>query len=282
MNACLSDFRVVNPTLRTFSAAEARIAQSSIRFNNLSAAELGYPESVRLLISSEGTTLAIQACDKDDPCAVPFMSGRTAEDLKGQKKWTTVSNRMLMHIIRTKLGWDSGKTPRRFYGVPWPEQYAILFDLTRAAPPRTRTPNLSVEDMLRTYELAASGTLMPVGDNTWAKTNKFASVPPSRVIEARTAWQFRRLTGEQLAEKIGIAVDSLRHIENGVRSPSFQLIERISDILDVSLDYLAGKTDSPLEHRVRKELENSGLTKEQEDAIVELALNSIPIIKKHI
>ena len=83
-------------------------------------------------------------------------------------------------------------------------------------------------------------------------------------------------------EKIGIAVDSLRHIENGVRSPSFQLIERISDILDVSLDYLAGKTDSPLEHRVRKELENSGLTKEQEDAIVELALNSIPIIKKHI
>ena len=61
----------------------------------------------------------------------------------------------------------------------------------------------------------------------------------------RTARQFRRLTGEQLAEKIGIAVDSLRHIENGVRSPSFQLIE-------------------------------------QEDAIVELALNSIPIIKKHI
>ena len=113
------------------------------------------------------------------------MSGRTAEDLKGQKKWTTVSNRMLMHIIRTKLGWDSGKTPRRFYGVPWPEQYAILFDLTRAAPPRTRTPNLSVEDMLRTYELAASGTLMAVGDNTWAKTNKFASVPPSRVIEAQ-------------------------------------------------------------------------------------------------
>ena len=56
MNACLSDFRVVNPTLRTFSAAEARIAQSSIRFNNLSAAELGYPENVRLLISSEAVS----------------------------------------------------------------------------------------------------------------------------------------------------------------------------------------------------------------------------------
>ena len=89
-NACLSDFRIVNPTLRTFSAAEARIAQ-----------------------------------------------------------------------------------------------YAILFDLTRVAPPRTRTPNLSAEDMLRTYELAASGSLMPVGDNTWSKKSAFASVPPSKVIEAQ-------------------------------------------------------------------------------------------------
>ena len=80
MNANLYDFRVVNPTLRTFSAAEARIAHSSIRFNNLSAAELGYPEMVRLLISSDATTLAIQACDKGDSCAVPFMAGRTAED----------------------------------------------------------------------------------------------------------------------------------------------------------------------------------------------------------
>ena len=63
--------------------------------------------------------------------------------------------------------------------------YAILFDPTRVAPPRTRTPNLSAEDMLRTYELAASGSLMPVGDNTWSKKSAFASVPPSKVIEAQ-------------------------------------------------------------------------------------------------
>ena len=89
----------------------------------------------------------------------------------------------------------------------------------------------------------------------------------------QTARQFRRLTGEQLAEELNISVDSLRHIEHGVRRPSFQLIERISDTLDVSLDYLAGKTESPLEHRLRKELESSGLTKEQEDAVVELAMH---------
>lgn len=109
MNANLYDFRVVNPTLRTFSAAEARIAHSSIRFNNLSAAELGYPEMVRLLISSDATTLAIQACDKEDSCAVPFMAGRSAEDLKGQKKWTTVTN-----VIKLRFWPNTKKYPPRF------------------------------------------------------------------------------------------------------------------------------------------------------------------------
>ena len=96
----------------------------------------------------------------------------------------------------------------------------------------------------------------------------------------RTARQFRRLTGEQLAEKLGISVTSLRHIENGIRRPSYQLLDEMSDILDVSMDYLAGKTEAPLERRIRKELEGSGLTQAQEDAVVEIALNSVPIIKR--
>ena len=119
-----------------------------------------------------------------DKCAVPFMAGRTADDLKGQKKWTTVSNRMLTHIIRSKLGWETAKTPRRFYGVPWPEQGAIIFDLTKIAPPRPRTPNLSAEDMLRAYELAESGSLLPVMAPAWSR-QPFASVPPSEVIETQ-------------------------------------------------------------------------------------------------
>ena len=140
---------------------------------------------VRLLISSDATTLTIQACDKEDSCSVLFMAGRTAEDLKGQKKWTTVTNRMLLHIIRTKLGWETVKTPRRFYGVPWPEQCAIIFDLTKIAPPRTRTPNLSAEDMLRAYELAEEGSLLPVSTSWPSNRVPFASAPPSSVIEAQ-------------------------------------------------------------------------------------------------
>ena len=91
----------------------------------------------------------------------------------------------------------------------------------------------------------------------------------------RTARQFRKLTAEQLSEQLGIATESLRHIENGTRRPSYALLDNISDILDVSLE-----TELPLERRVRRELENMGLTKAQEDACVEIALNAIPVIKR--
>ena len=65
MNACLSDFRVVNPTLRTFSAAEARIAQSSIRFNKLRAAQQPNPEKQRHQIRTEHTTHTKHTTQKD-------------------------------------------------------------------------------------------------------------------------------------------------------------------------------------------------------------------------
>ncbi len=61
---------------------------------------------------------------------------------------------------------------------------AIIFDLTKIAPPRTRTPNLSAEDMLRAYELAESGSLLPVMAPAWSR-QPFASVPPSEVIETQ-------------------------------------------------------------------------------------------------
>ena len=61
----------------------------------------------------------------------------------------------------------------------------------------------------------------------------------------RTARQFRKLTAEQLSEQLGIATESLRHIENGTRRPSYALLDNISDILDVSLDYLVGMRLGP-------------------------------------
>ena len=158
----LSDYRIVNPLTSNFSASEARASWTSIRFNNLSAAELGYPEYVRLLISQDGNTLAIQGCASDDPCAVPFMHGRPPEEIREKKKWLSICNRMLLRIIREKQHWGDEKVQRRFYGIPWNDQGAILFDLTRIVPYRSHTPNYTPDEMLQTYSLAAQTSFVPV------------------------------------------------------------------------------------------------------------------------
>lgn len=181
MNVTLSDFRVVNPVQGTFSAAEARIAKTCIRFNNLTAAELGYPDYVKLMLSHDGSVLAIQPCHESDPCAVPFMGGRSPEDLTGQKKWTRINNRMLGYIIRSKMNWTDDKGVRRFYGSPWTNQGALLFDLSRPAGPRQRTPTLTADEMLSTYALAAQ-SFVPVQYSN--PMQHYSPVPPSEVIEA--------------------------------------------------------------------------------------------------
>ena len=56
-----------------------------------------------------------------------------------------------------------------------------------------------------------------------------------RIREAR---QCRGWTADVLAEKVGLATESLRHIENASSKPSLQTLFRIATELDVSLDYI--------------------------------------------
>lgn len=51
--------------------------------------------------------------------------------------------------------------------------------------------------------------------------------------------KFRRnkdLTQEQLAELVGISVDFVSLIERGLSSPSFATIQRMSEVLEVSVE----------------------------------------------
>jgi transcriptional regulator with XRE-family HTH domain len=45
----------------------------------------------------------------------------------------------------------------------------------------------------------------------------------------------RKLTQEEFAELVGISVDFLSLIERGVNSPSFEVLERMADRLDVEV-----------------------------------------------
>ena len=45
----------------------------------------------------------------------------------------------------------------------------------------------------------------------------------------------RKLTQEEFAELVGISVDFLSLIERGVNSPSFEVLERMADRLDLQV-----------------------------------------------
>jgi transcriptional regulator with XRE-family HTH domain len=61
-----------------------------------------------------------------------------------------------------------------------------------------------------------------------------------RIVEAR---EKRGLTQAQLAGKAGITPAAISQIENGLRVPTIPVLHKIAAVLEVSLDYLTGKTD---------------------------------------
>jgi transcriptional regulator with XRE-family HTH domain len=72
------------------------------------------------------------------------------------------------------------------------------------------------------------------------------SVFPQRLKSAREG--LRKLTQEKLAERAGMPTSAISHFERaeGGRKPSFENLRRLAKALDVSIDYLVGRTDDPV------------------------------------
>ena len=98
----------------------------------------------------------------------------------------------------------------------------------------------------------------------------------------RSARKLRGMKADTLAEKIGMATESLGHIECGAKKTSLQTLYNISEVLDVSLDYLVGRTVSPTESLLKTYADENSLTQEQEKILLDLARSMIPIIKDNI
>ena len=61
---------------------------------------------------------------------------------------------------------------------------------------------------------------------------------------------YRGLTQQKMADLLNVALRSYQCYEGGSRSPSYDLLIQIGDILDVSIDYLLGRDDFLKSHGV--------------------------------
>lgn len=64
--------------------------------------------------------------------------------------------------------------------------------------------------------------------------------------------EFRKsinLTQKQMAERLNITERAYQYYESGQREPNLDTLFDISNIFDISTDYLLGKTNNPNSHK---------------------------------
>ena len=61
----------------------------------------------------------------------------------------------------------------------------------------------------------------------------------------KAARELRRLSQAQLATNAGLPPSSVSHFEAGARKPSFDNLKRLATALDVTTDYLLGRSETP-------------------------------------
>ncbi|MFD0868811.1 helix-turn-helix domain-containing protein [Paenibacillus residui] len=77
---------------------------------------------------------------------------------------------------------------------------------------------------------------------------------PERLIEWRKK---KKLTQEQLAIKVNTTKGTISNYENGHSTPPHETLVSIANILDVSTDFLLGRTNQPSEDTSKEEEEES-------------------------
>jgi transcriptional regulator with XRE-family HTH domain len=61
----------------------------------------------------------------------------------------------------------------------------------------------------------------------------------------KSARDFRQFSQTDLAVKAGLPPSSVSHFESGARKPSFDNLKKLATALNVTTDYLLGRSDTP-------------------------------------
>lgn len=68
-----------------------------------------------------------------------------------------------------------------------------------------------------------------------------------RLSELRKA---KKLSQEELAKKVGVHTNVMGRYERGEAKPSIEIAVKLADVLEVSLDFLVGKSDLLLDPQI--------------------------------
>ena len=59
-----------------------------------------------------------------------------------------------------------------------------------------------------------------------------------------------KISQKQLGEYLSVTSQAITMMERGKRTPSFEILCKLADYFDVSLDYLTGRSDNPNSHKL--------------------------------
>ena len=72
-----------------------------------------------------------------------------------------------------------------------------------------------------------------------SESSKPSDIFPTRL---RTAREHRELSQGELADRAGLQASAVSHFETAGRKPSFDNLKKLADALNISTDYLLGRT----------------------------------------
>jgi transcriptional regulator with XRE-family HTH domain len=96
----------------------------------------------------------------------------------------------------------------------------------------------------------------------------------------------KKLTQQELGEKVNVTKVSISGYENGNRTPDTETLQKLADVLETSTDYLLGRTDEPSLVKDEKAPYNTGTENNsyEEQPEIHLTPDELKIlreIKKH-
>ena len=81
----------------------------------------------------------------------------------------------------------------------------------------------------------------------------------------------KKLSQAALGKAVGTSGDIIGRYERGIITPSIEVIMKIADALEVSIDFLVGKTSLEIDKQTMKRLEDiSSLSVENKDFVLKM------------